>query len=169
MTLGPSGLDLSKCDGDLAINATGLRCPAWWAVSLAPCYRYSGPRGGQNWQPPGGDGERSQRRRRRGRDVEFRVAFGGRYDSTGALWSTTADTPGERLWLNFLDLQAAIVYDPGGNSAVPSLFTDAAGSTYTADVQVLDLVEGEWEGSTDDAFMRATLQLRVPGGGWVGP
>lgn len=162
MTLAPSGIDVSLCDGDLTINTVATRGPGWWLVSVVPAYRY-GDRGGSNVALPGSNGERPYRRRRRGSTFQFRMVFGGKYTPAGV----HAPVPGQQMWANLLTFTTAVVADPGGNGTVPSVLTTPDFVTHPADVQVLDLEPGDSAVDDLDAVLLATLTVRVPRGGWI--
>lgn len=160
-TLAPSGIDLDVCDGTLTINGVDTRGPGWWLLSLTPAYAY-GEKGGKNRPMPTSSGERVYRRRRRGRDFTFRMAFGGRFTAAGAL----SANPGRTLYENLLAFTTNVVADTGA-ATVPSVLTTLDGVAHSWPVQVLDLALGEAAISDDDAALLANLVVRVPRGGWI--
>jgi hypothetical protein len=160
----PSGLFVSRCDGDLTLEGLPTRCAAWWILDLAIVWRY-GERRGQNRLMGGSAGRRAQRRFRDSTVYNFRFSIGGRFTSAGAL-STLP--PMTQLRANLDTCRLNWCDDAPPDSTITSVLTDPDGvTTHTCPVQVLDIVPGATEASETDAAMRASLIVEVPRGGWL--
>lgn len=161
---GPSGLYLSRCDGDLTLDGLSVRCAAWWLPDLSLTWRY-GERRGQNRLMGGSAGRRAQRRFRDSTVYQFRFLIGGRFDRFGAQSSLP---PMQQLRANLDTCRLNWCDDAPPDSTVTSVLIDPDGvTTHTCPVQVHDILPGVTESKSDDAAMRATLIIEVPRGGWL--
>ena len=162
--LAPSGLYVSRCDGDLTLDGQSTRCAAWWLIDLPLAWRY-GERRGQNRLMKGSAGRRAQRRWRDSTVYNFKFDIGGAYDRFGARSSLP---PMQQLRANLDFCRLNWCDDAPPDSTITSVLIDPDGvTTHTCPVQVLDVVPGVTESSSTDAVMRATLQIEVPRGGWL--
>jgi hypothetical protein len=162
--LAPSGLYVSRCDGDLTLEGLPTRCAGWWLIDLHGAWRY-GDRRGPNRLMKGSAGRRAQRRYRESTVYNFRFDIGGRYTMAGVRSSLP---PMTQLRANLDTCRLNWCDDAPPDSTVTSVLIDPNGvTTHTCPVQVLDILPGLCESSSDDAVMRATLQIEVPRGGWL--
>lgn len=163
----PSGLTVSRCDGDLTLADMPTRCPGWWLIDLPSAWRY-GERRGENRLMKGSAGRRAQRRYRESTVYRFRFNIGGRFDDSGATYAALGLTPMAMLRANLDTCRLNWCDDAPPDSTITSVLTDPDGTTtHTCPVQVLDIEPGATEANDFDAVMRATLVIEVPRGGWL--